>query len=153
MSDGITYCSAFPKDTVFGAIINSFQFRWTGSCVANPEYEHEDMLKAVLHTLVSSEINETPFLVVLILPISEDTPWNSASIRCHSNMSTLTHSRTGHMRFAPVHRQSDSMAAILPPAKWPVELVLTSDGVGREKYLDQSRINGIITHAIMPYAT
>ncbi len=26
MSDGITYCSAFPEDTVFGAILNFFQF-------------------------------------------------------------------------------------------------------------------------------
>ena len=54
MSDGITYCSAYPEDAVFGAIINSFQFRWTSSCIANPEYEPENMLKAVLHALESS---------------------------------------------------------------------------------------------------
>ena len=36
MSDGITYCSAFPEDTIFGAIMNSFQFRWLGSCIDNP---------------------------------------------------------------------------------------------------------------------
>ncbi len=27
MPEGITYCSAFPEDAVFGAIINSFQIR------------------------------------------------------------------------------------------------------------------------------
>jgi hypothetical protein len=54
MSDGIAYCSSFSEDAVFGAIINSFQFRWTSSCIASPEYEHEDMLKAVLHALASS---------------------------------------------------------------------------------------------------
>ncbi len=54
MSDGITYCSAFPEDMVFGAILSSFQFQWTRSCIANPEYEPEDMLKAVLHALASS---------------------------------------------------------------------------------------------------
>jgi hypothetical protein len=35
MSDGSTYCSAFSEDTVFGAILESFKFRWTGSCIAN----------------------------------------------------------------------------------------------------------------------
>jgi hypothetical protein len=52
---GIAYCSAFLGDAVFGAIINSFKFRWSGYCIANPEYELEDMLKAVLHALASSE--------------------------------------------------------------------------------------------------
>ncbi len=74
MSDGITYCSAFPEDTVFGAIIDSFKFRWTGSCVANPEYEPEDMLKAFLYALASSETSATPFLVVLVLFICDDNP-------------------------------------------------------------------------------
>ncbi len=36
MSYGVTYCSAFPEDAIFGAIINSFRFRWTSSCIANP---------------------------------------------------------------------------------------------------------------------
>jgi hypothetical protein len=53
----------------FGAIIDSFQFRWTSSCIVNPEYKPEDMLKAVLHTLASSKSIETPFLVVLILSV------------------------------------------------------------------------------------
>jgi hypothetical protein len=51
MTGSNTYCSAFPEDTVIGAIVDSFKFRWTGSCIANPEYEPEDMLKAVLHAL------------------------------------------------------------------------------------------------------
>ena len=34
-SNGSTHCSAFHVCAVFGAVINSFQFRWTGSCIAN----------------------------------------------------------------------------------------------------------------------
>jgi hypothetical protein len=117
MTDGITYYSAFPEDTVFGAIINSYQFQCTGSCIANPEYEPEDMLKAILHAMASSESTETPFLFVLILPIWGETPWNSASIRGHSNMSTLIRIPTGQMRVVPAHRQSDDMTTTLPPAK------------------------------------
>ena len=61
------------------------------------------MLKSVLHALDWSELQNTPFLGVLILPVWEDTPWNSAEIRGHHNMSTLTRTPAGHMRFAPAH--------------------------------------------------
>ena len=72
ISHGITYCSAFPEDKVFGAIINSFQFRWTGSCIANPEYEPKNMLKVVLHALASFKNSKTPFIVVLALSAWDD---------------------------------------------------------------------------------
>ena len=62
MSGGISYCSAFPEDETFGAITDSFLSGWTGSCIANPKYELEDMLKAVLHSLASSVAPATPFL-------------------------------------------------------------------------------------------
>jgi hypothetical protein len=48
MNEGMIYCLAFPEDVNFGAILDSFLYRWTASCIANPEYEPEDMLKAVL---------------------------------------------------------------------------------------------------------
>jgi hypothetical protein len=70
----MAYCSAVQEDDKFGAIIDSFLYRWTNSCIANPEYEPEDMLKTVLHALASSEYMDTPFLVVLILPAWDDTP-------------------------------------------------------------------------------
>jgi hypothetical protein len=45
MTGGITCYSVFPEDKIFGAVINSFLFRFTGSCTTNPEYEPEDMLQ------------------------------------------------------------------------------------------------------------
>ena len=81
MTRGITYCSAFPDDVHFGAILDSFAYRWTASGLTNPEYEPEDMLKAVLHALASFESNGTPFLVVKVLPVWGDTPWASKAIR------------------------------------------------------------------------
>ena len=117
MSGGISYCSAFPEDEIFGATTDSFRLRWTNSCIANPEYEPEDMLKAALHALTSSEVQDIPFLVVLILPVWDDTPWKSAAIRGHHNMSTLIRIPAGHMRFVPAHKQSDETNPILSPAK------------------------------------
>ncbi len=49
--------------------MDAFSYRWTGSCIANPEYEPEDMLKAVLQALASSEAQDTPFLAVMIPPV------------------------------------------------------------------------------------
>ena len=132
MSADITYCSAFPEDTVFGTIINSSQFRWTSSCIANPEYEYEDMLKAVLHALTPFESNDTPFLVVLILPVCDNNPME---LRFHPRPQQhvyLDPYPTGHMRCVLAHRQSDDMTATLPPAKWLGELVLISYEAGRE---------------------
>jgi hypothetical protein len=117
MSGGISYCYAFPEDEIFGATTDSFRYRWTGSCIANPKYEPEDMLKAVLHALSSSEAQDTPFPVVLILLVWEDTPWSSAAIRGHHNMSTLIRIPAGHMRFVPAHKQSDEANPVLSPAK------------------------------------
>ena len=54
MTIAISYYSAFLEDYIFGTIIDSFLYIWIGSCIANPEYEPEDMLKAVLHTLAPS---------------------------------------------------------------------------------------------------
>ncbi len=60
MPDGITCCSAFPEDAVFGSIINYFQFRWTGFCIAIPEYEQEDVLQQPfmrLHLLKAAQFH------------------------------------------------------------------------------------------------
>ncbi len=75
------------------------------------------MLRAVIHALASSDSQDTPFLVVLILPVWEDTPWNSAAIRSHHNMSTLIRIPAGHMRFVPYHKQSNEATPVLSPAK------------------------------------
>ena len=69
MPSGISYCSAFQEDETICAIIDSFLYHWTGSCIASPEYEPEDILKAVLRALASSELSNSPFLEVLILPV------------------------------------------------------------------------------------
>jgi hypothetical protein len=58
----------FPRGRKFGALTDSFLYRWTNSCIASPEYESEDMHKIILHALASFECTDTPFLLVLILP-------------------------------------------------------------------------------------
>ncbi len=106
------------------------------------------MLKAVLHALASSDSQDTPFLGVLILPVWEDTPWNSAAILGHHNMSTLIRIPAGHMRFVTFHKQSDEATHVLSPAKWPVEFVLIANSKGRETFLSHDRITRIMCPAM-----
>ena len=79
MTTPATYFSALPADCDFGAIHDCHSYRWTGSCVANPEYIAEDMRKAVRHALESATY-APPFLCLLILPHWDNTPWRSANI-------------------------------------------------------------------------
>ena len=48
------------------------------------------------------------------------------------------------MRFVPAHRQSDDLTPTLSPAKGSMEFVHIVNAAGREKFLDQSWIQGII---------
>jgi len=148
MTPCITYCSAFEQDKKFGAITNSFLYRWTNSCIANPEYEPEDMHKNVLHALASSECMDAPYLVVLILPTWDDMPWSSRAIRRHVNMTILISILAGHTRFVPAHKQADEATVVLTPAIWPVEFVLIANPKGRAAFMDQNRIRAILTPTI-----
>ena len=89
-----------------------------------------------------------PFLVVLILLVWEETPWNSDAIRHQHNMSTLIRISAGHMRFVPAHKQSDEASPVLSPAKWPVELILIANHKGRETFVSHDRIQQITGPAI-----
>ncbi len=106
------------------------------------------MLKAVLHALSTSKAQDNPFLVVLILPVWEDTPWNSAAIRDHHNMTTLIRIPAGHMRFVPANKQPDEANPALSPAKWPVEFVLIANEKGRETFVCHDRIHQILNPTI-----
>jgi len=121
---GITYCTAYLEDSSFDV----FSYRLIGSCTANPKYDSGDMRRAILHALASSTETTTHLLVVMVLPIWEDTPWYSAAIRSHNNLETLIQIPAGHMRFVPAHKQANGDTTSLPPAKWRVESILKRGG-------------------------
>ena len=150
MADGITYAPAFKDDTFFGAIHNAFDFRWTGSCLANPEYEPENMHRAVTHALACSDASEAPFLVAPFLPAWEDSPWQAESIRQHPHMETLLRLEKGRLNFVPHDKQLDTALLLceLSPAGWPVELVIIANEAGRETFLDGHRLQQVLAPAL-----
>jgi hypothetical protein len=60
MEPGIAYCTTYPEDSSFGALHDAFNYRLTGSCTANPEYDPVDMRKAILHALASTTYTTIP---------------------------------------------------------------------------------------------
>ncbi len=104
MYPNVEYCTAFPEDANFGAHYDSFSYRLAGSCIANPEYEQEDMRKAVLHAISSSTASPCPLLVIFILPAWEDSPWRTQSILSHPNTSILIHLQANQLKLIPTHK-------------------------------------------------
>jgi len=136
MEPGMTHCSAFLDDSIFGTLHIAHNYRWTGSYIANPEYNPKDMRTAVLHALASSTDTTTLLLTITVLPVWEDTPWQSAAIRSHTNMETLIHIPTGHMRFVPTHNQYEG------EHKWRSEHKMTRGSIRqRQKHEPTERRN------------
>jgi hypothetical protein len=117
MKPCITYCTKCPEDFAFGALYDAFSCRLTGSCTASPGYDPGDMRKAIrLHALASSTDTTTPFLVIMVLPVSEVTPWYCATMRRHHKLATLIQIPTGHMRIVRAHKQTDGDTSALSTA-------------------------------------
>ena len=150
MQENVTYCSAFPQDTQFGAAYNAFDYRWTGSCLANPEYEPEDMRQTLRHAIASTELSSTPTLIALLLPAWEDSPWRTNGIRSHPNVETVLRLEKGQLKYVPPDRQLDNQVAVdrLTPASWPVELVVVANREGRDQFLSPSKLQTILVPAI-----
>ena len=55
MTGGITYCSTFRENEIFGAVLDYFPYCYAGSYIIDPEYEPKVMLKSVFFVLASSE--------------------------------------------------------------------------------------------------
>jgi hypothetical protein len=146
MNPNVDYCTAFQDDASFGALYDAFSYRWTASCLANPEYEPSDMRKTILHALACATSFTNPFLVVLILPAWEDSPWRTHAILQHPNLTTLAHLPANQLKFIPSHKQLDKELNLstLRPADWPVDLIIIANEEGRQAYLHHDRLQNIL---------
>ena len=151
MNPDVEYCTAFPEDANFGARYDSFSYRLAGSCIANPEYEPEDMRKAVLHAISYSTSSPCPLLVIFILSTWENSPWRTQSILSHPNTTILIHLQANQLKFVPTHKQLDANLDIsrLRPADWPVDIVMVANEEGRQAYLHHNRLQHILIPGIL----
>jgi hypothetical protein len=72
-----TYHSLYPEDIVFSSSGSNAPHTWRGTNIANPEYDHDCMRRAMEHTITSAHLtaSHTPSATILILPRWEHTPY------------------------------------------------------------------------------
>jgi hypothetical protein len=151
MNPNVEYCTAFPEDANFGAHYDSFSYRLSGSCIANPEYEPEDTRKAVRHAIACSIASPSPLIVVFILPAWEDSPWRTQSILSHPNLPIIANLQAHQLKFVPTHKQLDADLDItrLRHADWLVDVVMVANEEGRQAYLHYDRLQHILIPGIL----
>jgi hypothetical protein len=127
MNPNVSYCTTSHEDAVFGAQYDAYRYRWTCSCLAFPDFEPEDLRKAVLSALACSTTTNSPFLVVLILPAWEDSPWITHSILSHLSLTTLAHLNPNQLNLVPPHKQLDDIAIITlsRATECPIDIIIS----------------------------
>ena len=72
-----TYHSFHPEDIVFSSSGTNAPHTWQGTNIANPEYDHECMRRAMENAITSAHLtaSHTPSATILILPRWEHTPY------------------------------------------------------------------------------
>ena len=149
MLDGMAYCSPFLEDERFGAVYNALQYRWTGSCLANPEPSAEGSRLAVEHAIRSSVSTNAPFLCLLTLQVRDDAPWSSAGLLAHPHVRRLLRVQPGKFRFVPSSgRREDTAVApsTLTAVKQAVDLLIVANQAGMRTYVD----TGSLEHTLAP---
>ena len=140
------YCSAHPRDVLFGAVGNAYEFAWgrqSGppraghSLYMNPEYALRELRKALEWAIAASE-RPAPFSAVGVFP-----RWHSAPY-----MNLLGHPNV--LRVATFER--NTFAFVLPDgvgdgggraAEWPVMVLEVSNAGGRRAYRKPGYREGI----------
>jgi len=75
------YFSKYDRDRVFGAKHNSLAHRLHGALEVNPEYEPEDVDKAMRWAITCAEQGEEPFLAIMVLPDWQGTAYKQRMTR------------------------------------------------------------------------
>jgi len=127
------YWSCHERDQLFGAHWNSYSCKWRGLSQANPEYEHEEMAKAVRWAVASAQATDAPVLTVLVLPAWTGNSNRTSYYRyidehpdkCHVLM------RINKRHFAFCHPEAWTGArAYAGYPKWDVNILLVGNEAG-----------------------
>jgi hypothetical protein len=89
--DSVAYCSAFERDKLFGSLGSAWDFAWAGGghrvFEFNPEYEHDDLKRALKWAIVTAESTEEPVVGLGVYPVWTKAAHNmvmgSSDLRIH----------------------------------------------------------------------
>ena len=141
-----SYFSLYPEDQVFGASWDAYSCKWLGASQSNPEYEADEMEKAVRWALLSCEATEEPSLTAFILPDWGTTGNAYQKWLSHPMAHMLVKVPRNQFKFkTPQHWCTGKLYAGHP--KWDVNIFVIANPQGIERYLDRDSLIAGIEHA------
>ena len=100
ITPGLTkrYFSRYARDALFGAERDAFSRRWTGSSLANPEFDREQLDAALSWAVKSAVTTDVPVLTIMLTPIMTDSSKHMRWTQ-HPLVQTLTKINRGRVTF------------------------------------------------------
>ena len=128
------YWSCFERDQIFGALHDAYSHKWTGLSVANPEYDSQEMYKAVSWAVHSSQATDHPTLTAFVLPAWTGGS-NTAYLKWTQKRPDLCHTLTTiprkSFKFVPPESNTLGMdAADAGHPRWDVTILLVGNKAG-----------------------
>jgi len=125
------YWSAFPRGRIFGATHDAYSSRMTGCGYMNPEYEQEDLEKALQWAIWSAE-GATPTCFVAVFPRWENHRY--MNLLAHPTVRVVTRFEEGTFAFDPPDHWTGTSGKA-GKAKWQVMIIEISYEAGRLQYV------------------
>ena len=132
-----SYFSKYDRDRIFGSRHNCFRHKLVGAIELNPEYEPEDMDKAVRWALASADQEYTPFLAIMVPP-----KWNGTAYQQYQGSKNYHHLVTiprDQFKFKSATHWQEIQEYRGHP-KWDVNLVIIANSAGMQRYYNHNRI-------------
>jgi len=124
------YFSAHPRDRLFGAEVDAFSVRFSGSSYMNPEYEDVDLYRA-LRWAIEATTSEAPALTVGVYPRWDDKRY--MGLLGHPNVHILAkYARNSFSFLPPDHFKAQRRGR--GTAKWPVLVFVVANEAGLRQY-------------------
>ena len=148
VSTGTTqYHSLYKRDQLFGAAWDAYRHRWLGSSEANPEYEHEEMERAVRWAIASARAGQQAghaVLTVMVLPAWDATAY--AQWLHHPDVHELMVLDRERFKFKrPTHWAGGQTYAGQP--KWDVRVLVIANRAGVGRYYSRERLSAALAQA------
>ena len=130
-ADTTVYWAAFARDKVFGAMHDAYSSRMLGSLEVNPEYESEELEKA-MEFGIRSTYAEEPVLLTYIYPHWVSRPHNS--LVTHPRVLKLQTIPQEHFNFDTHEKYTGQDEQESHHAHWAVDIFLIGNQAGYDKY-------------------
>ena len=131
------YWTPNKSDSAFGALYDAYTCRWTGYSVANPEYTHFEMYKAVKWAIASSQMTSDSTYTIFVLPAWDHprlTTYNALVSNYPSNAQTWLRLPGRYFAFIAPDSWNGIKTKGTHQPKWDVNFLVVGNAPGIQKF-------------------